>query len=103
MSKGLRKASLTEAWKEKVSRVGLRTAPGSAGGRQQGGLCALASQREETSLVLLTATFWQDPLSWVSAVDVMDAVGKTSQARQMATETQDARSLPLEISLPVNS
>lgn len=52
--------------------------------------------------MLLTAAFWQDPLSWVSAVDVMDGVGKTSQARQMVTETQDARSLPLEISLPVN-
>ena len=39
----------------------------------------------------------------VSAVDLMTGVGQTSKAGEMVTGSQDARSLPLEIVLPVNS
>lgn len=72
-------------------------------GRRQGSLCPLGSQREETALVLLGGALGQGLSVVVSEADLMTGVGQASEAGEMVTGTQNARSLPLEITRPVKS
>lgn len=60
--------------------MGLRTAPGSEGGSDREASVHEPHSERRSHSCASCAAFWQDPLSWVSAVDVMDGVGKTSQA-----------------------